>query len=153
MATPAQVEAAARGVAAALAEEMGETLVSVVLFGSWARGDARPDSDVDLIIVHEYPDSWSAYQAWRRAKGRAGGGLLWGPVSLPRSEADKNLKLFLDVSQEGRILFDRGGYFAGRMDAFRARLKELGSIKVYVPNGTYYWKIKPDLKWGEQFEL
>ena len=23
----------------------------IVLFGSWARGDARPDSDVDLLVV------------------------------------------------------------------------------------------------------
>jgi predicted nucleotidyltransferase len=25
----------------------------IVLFGSWARGDARPDSDLDLLIVEE----------------------------------------------------------------------------------------------------
>jgi predicted nucleotidyltransferase len=23
----------------------------IILFGSWARGDARPDSDVDLLVV------------------------------------------------------------------------------------------------------
>lgn len=25
----------------------------IILFGSWARGDARPDSDVDLLIVKD----------------------------------------------------------------------------------------------------
>jgi len=25
--------------------------VRILLFGSWARGDARPDSDVDLLVV------------------------------------------------------------------------------------------------------
>lgn len=25
--------------------------VRIILFGSWARGDARPDSDVDLLVV------------------------------------------------------------------------------------------------------
>jgi predicted nucleotidyltransferase len=28
----------------------------VRLFGSWARGDARPESDVDLLITA--PDDW-----------------------------------------------------------------------------------------------
>jgi len=25
--------------------------LSIILFGSWARGDARPDSDLDLLVV------------------------------------------------------------------------------------------------------
>ena len=25
--------------------------VQIILFGSWARGDARPDSDLDLLVV------------------------------------------------------------------------------------------------------
>ena len=27
----------------------------VIVFGSWARGDARPDSDVDLLVVESEP--------------------------------------------------------------------------------------------------
>lgn len=29
----------------------GDRLIDVVLFGSWARGDAHPDSDIDLVVV------------------------------------------------------------------------------------------------------
>ena len=29
----------------------------IVLFGSQARGDAQPDSDVDLLIVHDRPET------------------------------------------------------------------------------------------------
>ena len=29
----------------------------VVLFGSWARGDARPGSDVDLLVVEDRSDA------------------------------------------------------------------------------------------------
>ncbi|MBE9119156.1 nucleotidyltransferase domain-containing protein [Lusitaniella coriacea LEGE 07157] len=29
----------------------GDRLVKMVLFGSQARGDARPDSDIDVLIV------------------------------------------------------------------------------------------------------
>lgn len=35
----------------------GERLAGVYLFGSFARGEATPDSDVDvLIVLHELPD-------------------------------------------------------------------------------------------------
>lgn len=36
---------------ARLAAAYGERLHAVVLFGSEARGDARPDSDIDLLAV------------------------------------------------------------------------------------------------------
>lgn len=34
-----------------LREHYGERLVRVILYGSYARGDARPDSDVDILLV------------------------------------------------------------------------------------------------------
>jgi predicted nucleotidyltransferase len=31
--------------------------VKIILFGSYSRGDARPDSDIDLLIVEDQPFS------------------------------------------------------------------------------------------------
>lgn len=49
----------------------GERLRSVILYGSYARGDFRPDSDIDIMILVDLPDieiekcgrqlSWSTY--------------------------------------------------------------------------------------------
>jgi predicted nucleotidyltransferase len=44
---------------AALDELYGGRLERVVLFGSRARGDARPDSDYDIaVFVREFGDRW-----------------------------------------------------------------------------------------------
>ena len=44
---------------AALQEIYGDRIDRVILFGSRARGDARPDSDYDIaIFLKEIPDIW-----------------------------------------------------------------------------------------------
>ena len=35
----------------------GDRLTRVLLFGSWARGDAHPESDIDLLVVLDHVDS------------------------------------------------------------------------------------------------
>jgi predicted nucleotidyltransferase len=47
----------ARDVARELRRLYGERLRSVLLFGSWARGDAHPESDIDLLVVLDRVDS------------------------------------------------------------------------------------------------
>jgi predicted nucleotidyltransferase len=42
----------------ALGEAYGSKLERVVLFGSRARGDARPDSDYDIAVLIHEPDSF-----------------------------------------------------------------------------------------------
>jgi hypothetical protein len=37
----------------------GEQLEKIILFGSQARGDARPDSDIDILIVLKNPFNYS----------------------------------------------------------------------------------------------
>lgn len=57
---PFDPEAAARSVASDLRRIYGERLRRVVLFGSWARADAHPDSDVDLaVVLDRVPDPWA----------------------------------------------------------------------------------------------
>lgn len=50
-ALPPNVHAALTEAKARLAELYGDRLDRIVLYGSYARGNARPDSDVDLLVV------------------------------------------------------------------------------------------------------
>jgi hypothetical protein len=47
----------ARDVASDLRGLYGDRLTSVLLYGSWARGDAHPESDIDLLVVLDRVDS------------------------------------------------------------------------------------------------
>jgi hypothetical protein len=47
----------ARDVARDLRRLYADRLRSVLLFGSWARGDAHPESDIDLLVVLDRVDS------------------------------------------------------------------------------------------------
>jgi hypothetical protein len=47
-------------------------VVAVALVGSWARGDARPDSDVDLVLVVRDIAGYLAFPGWLAAFGKPG---------------------------------------------------------------------------------
>jgi predicted nucleotidyltransferase len=56
---------------AALAEIYGDQLERVILFGSRARGDARPDSDYDVaVFLKSLPDRWKTTEPSRRPSCR-----------------------------------------------------------------------------------
>lgn len=52
MVTPEAIEEAGRVLA-----EAAQSATRVILFGSWARGTAQPDSDLDFLVVEKHIDS------------------------------------------------------------------------------------------------
>jgi predicted nucleotidyltransferase len=66
----------------------GDRLRKVLLFGSWARGDAHPDSDIDLLVVLDQIDS-----TWKEL--RRMDALLWR-----HSFANDTVVTALPVAQE-----------------------------------------------------
>lgn len=141
-------------------ELLGDRLVSVVLYGSVARGTARPDSDIDVLVVAEGLEGvpaerraplLAAWQATRIAHDLPA--VEWSLVTKTPEEARHASPLYLDMVEDGVLLLDRNRFFAEVLERLRGRMKELGSRRVFLEDGSWYWDLKPDFRWGEVITL
>lgn len=141
-----------------------ERLVSLALFGSVARGTMRPDSDMDILLIadplprgripriQEFAAVEDALAGELAARAKAGIHTMLSPVLKTPEETRYGSFLFLDMTDQARILYDREGFLRSYLDDLAQRLKVMGAHRVYS-HGGYYWVLKPDLKPGEKIVL
>ena len=146
-------------------EFYAETLVSLAVYGSWARGTATQESDIDmLIIVSDLPPSrgkrmrqFEAIDAVTLDSRKA----VWGPTSpAPEispliktpTEVEAGSPLFLDMTDWRDILFDRDDYLQRYLAALKERMRVNGTER-RMAKGGYYWVYKPNLQPGEVVTL
>jgi predicted nucleotidyltransferase len=147
-----------------LRNRLGEDVIlAFALLGSVARGEARVDSDIDLLIVHkevdfdptrEFVKARFELQEESEYKRLNESGLNPYPSAIFMTERElwEYPLILLDIIDHGLILYDTG-VLQKRFNALRKRLAELGSKKVVLEDGTWYWDLKPDWKPGEVIEL
>ena len=129
-----------------------------------ARGTARPDSDVDVLIIYQGRrqqveqvvmhylgelESAPEYLALARQGIRAD---IY-PVFMDREALADTRWILLDIADHGIVLHDPDLILTHKLERLRQRLAELGSRKVMLEDGTWYWILKPDWKPGEVIEL
>lgn len=142
----------------------GNRLISFVIFGSVGRKAMRPDSDIDfLLVVNDLPrgrlrrvGEFEAVENEMRAQmeeaRRRGIFAELSPVFKTPSEVRSGSPLFLDMVDDSWILYDQENFFHKELDRIRARLKELGAKRIWKGNA-WYWDLKPDYKYGDEFEI
>ncbi len=142
-----------------LFERFKQDLYSVVLYGSIARGNAHPTSDIDLLVVAKgLPASFYGRAAligeilrrvhdvkmrlWKETGRYANIDIL----PFTPEEAGVLRLLYLDLLFDAIILYDVGGFMNGTLERLRKRVKELGSRRVTMPSGRWYWSLseRPD---------
>lgn len=137
---------------------------SVCIYGSVARGDARPESDVDFLVVSDQFEGPRTRRVEELCliEGRVADELkrlrgygIYASLSFYPLRRDGVLKfppVMLDVTADGVVVRD-DGFLEGAISSLRRRLSRLGARRVFLKDGSWYWDLKPDYKFGEVVEL
>ena len=122
------------------AAAVGDALVGVVAFGSWARQELTEASDIDLLIVVDAPVELTRelYRGWDAEP------LLWDgrrvePHFARRPERGwRPSSLWLEVGVEGVVLFERGLEVSRYLAEVRG-LIATGAVQRRWSHGQPYW--------------
>jgi predicted nucleotidyltransferase len=105
-----------------LRREFGEQLVSVVVYGSYAREAATRESDIDLLVVLKtLPRDWQSIhhiEDGLMLNGRQFGKRFQITLVTPEDVSDSveyAAPMMLEVHNTHRIILDRGGFFGDCM--------------------------------------
>ncbi len=146
-----------------LLKRSGENLLSIVLYGSVARGTAGNESDIDLLIIlRDAPDVYYKrlepvieieLKLRESASETTCAAPIFSTIILSKEEAMENRNIFLDMIDASVILYDKDSFFKNRLNELKKRLLYLGAKKVVLEDKTWYWNLKPDIMPGEVIEL
>jgi hypothetical protein len=117
----------------------GPDLVGVVVFGSWARGEAGPGSDVDVLIVLEptHALTRSVYRAWDERT------TTWGdhtvePHVVQLAEHSVAGSVWAEVALDGLVLFERDLRVSRQLARIRRDIAA-GKLVRRSVHGQPYW--------------
>src|SRR5262249_41812321 len=138
--------------------EFGERLVSIAPFGSVASRQAHPTSGIDLVLVADglprrLADRRRPFLESRVRAAQTLPAVQWNLVVEATAEAGARVPRYLGIAEEGVLILDRGGFFESGLAGMCARMRELGSRRVFLDDGTWYWDLKPDFRFGEVAEI
>lgn len=138
----------------ALEEGLGADLVAVALFGSYARGDSHPGSDLDLFAVaHNLPSHpLTRLQFLDDILFAAGAPHASFIATTPESFSTYCPPYYLDIATDAQILFDTDGFLADRLQRLRSVVDEAGLYRI-GERGNFGWRWERELTPGRIWVL
>jgi len=133
-----------------LKEALAEELLSVALFGSIARGEGTPDSDIDLLIIVK-GNRVQNFKKYIKIKMECekDSPPYFSSIFTTEENLRKKPLILLDILHEGKILYDPSNVLQHLLNKMSNRLKELGAERRALDKNTWLWDLKPDWKLGE----
>ncbi|OYT38094.1 MAG: hypothetical protein B6U89_06320 [Desulfurococcales archaeon ex4484_58] len=148
----------------ALREVFGENLVSIIIYGSVARDEARRDSDLDLLIIaRNLPRSrGSRVRLFEKAEEQISSFLdelfdqgyyvSLSPIILTPEEARKIPPIMLDMVIDSIIVYDKQGFIENLLKYLAEKLEELGAERINIGK-KWYWRLKKNYRLGEEIVI
>jgi uncharacterized protein len=127
-------------VAARATSLFGSDLVGILLFGSWARGEATATSDIDALVVLEAsrPITRALYREWDRIPLRHDGRAIEVHLlAMPTPDGDPGT-VWLEAALDGIVVLDRDGRVARHLGRVRRDIAAGGRVRRRV-HGQPYW--------------
>ncbi|MEM3404088.1 MAG: nucleotidyltransferase domain-containing protein [Nitrososphaeria archaeon] len=153
---------------ARLFEVLGSKLESVVLFGSLSKGTAKPESDVDLLVVaRDLPNNYSdrvsvireivsfklmddiIIHLWKNNGIYADLNILL----IDEREANITHPFYLDMAKDAIIIYDKNKIMSNKIVEVRRKLEKIGAKRFEEPDGSWYWVLSPHAKNIREVEL
>ncbi|MCX8188967.1 MAG: nucleotidyltransferase domain-containing protein [Nitrososphaeria archaeon] len=153
---------------ARLFEVLGSRLESIVLFGSLSKGTAKPESDIDLLVVaKELPESYSERTSiiheivsfklmddiiiylWKNY------GIYADLDILLIDERETNIThpFYLDMVKDAIIIYDKNNIMSNKIEEVRKKLEKIGAKRFEEPDGSWYWILSPAPDMVREIEL
>jgi predicted nucleotidyltransferase len=126
-----------------LANVFKDEFIGLILFGSWARGEAKADSNIDLLIVFKSLKGFDI-----RAKVYS---IIAKQVKMPLTLVDIRLSelvsndyeltpLMLNILYDGIIIWDKYGLLKDFVEKGRRLIEKMKLVRYKTPDGKYGWK-------------
>jgi hypothetical protein len=143
LSAPGASAAGESGGAAAVAraaELVGGHLIGAVVYGSWVRGQASPQSDVDVLVIvdHRVRLSRDLYRRWDAAP------VGWGDrrvdphfAHLPQAPAGVG-GAWAEAALDGVVMLERRGLVSQHLAAVRHEIAA-GRLVRKIVHGQPYW--------------
>jgi hypothetical protein len=127
------------GTVARALNQLGPAVVAVAVFGSWARGEAGPSSDVDVLIVvaPEVEITRSLYAPWDGVDLSVDGRRVEPHFVQMRRAGDPISGLWAEIALDGAVIYDPDLALSGELSRVRRAL--LGGELVQRSAGGRSW--------------
>ncbi len=137
---------------------LGANLISIVLFGSRARGDYTESSDFDiLIIAKSLPERHLARIGYVRAPLSKFEEKVSIIGKTPEEFDSCFPPLYLDMAMDGKILMDKDGFMEKRLKKIKKIIENSTLNRIKKDHVFWRWKSpkKPgwELDWGGIVEI
>jgi len=137
----ADVIASLRGACVDLGREFGDEFLGLMLFGSWARGEAREDSDVDVLVL--FSNLTGNFDVRARVYGVIKRHINRDITLVIMRRADIHGRwssLAINIAWDGVVICDKLGELAWFKATVADFIRREGLVRYRTRDGKYGWE-------------